>query len=120
MYAVDRVAAIVRPTKVMLEWLYSHPSKYDHVTLKNLQKDCIVLLVPAFDGPRQSLEYIKQIYQGIFEAELISWGVPESAWPENRDLSLFHQWFDVDFHSMIYDVAFIEENQQELACAEQD
>ena len=109
MFEVDRVAAIVRPTKAMLEWLCKTPNKYDPSTLRTLEEDCVVLMIPAFSGPKQSMEYIKQIYRGIFEAELISWGVPESAWPAKRDLELFLKWFKIEFHSSIYDVAFLQE-----------
>lgn len=109
MFEVDRVAVVIRPTAAMLEWLNQQPSSYDNVSLKNLQKDCAVILIPAFEGPRQSMEYIKQIYAGIFEAELISWGVPEKSWPKERSLDLFGQWFNIEFHSSIYDVAFSHE-----------
>lgn len=112
MFEIDRVAALVRPTEKMLGWLKTHPSRYDNMTLKNLQKDCIILLIPPFDGPKQAMEYIKQIYNGIFEAELISWGVPETAWPNNRSLEVFLEWFEVEFHSMIYDVAYLEESKK--------
>jgi hypothetical protein len=112
MFEVDRVAAVIKPTAAMFDWLKNHPSKYDSVTLESLRKDCIVLLIPAFDGPRQSMEYIKQIYKGIFEAELISWGLAEQSWPKNRSLEIFLQWFEIEFHSVIYDVAYAEETAQ--------
>ncbi len=109
MFEVDRIAAVVRPTKAMLEWLYTQPSQYDHVTLESLQEDCVVLLIPPFDGPKQSMEYIRQIYKGILEAELISWGVPESARPKDCTLDTFLKWFKVEFHSVIYDVMYLQQ-----------
>lgn len=109
MFEVDRIATVIRPTKAMLEWLYTQPSQYDHMTLENLQEDCVVLLIPAFDGPKQSMEYIKQIYKGILEAELISWGVPESSRPKDCSLELFLKWFKVEFHSVVYDVMYLQQ-----------
>lgn len=109
MFEVDRIAAVVKPTAVMLHWLNDCPLRKDHLILQDLRKDCLVLLVPEFDGPKQASEYIKSIFKPIFEAELISWGVPEHLWPENRDIELFKRWFDIEFHSMIYDVAYLEE-----------
>ena len=108
MFEVDRIAAVVRPKDAMLNWIKEHPSKFDSVTLKNLRKDCLTLLLPTFDGPKQATAYIEQIYLGIFEAELISWGIPKLAWPE-QTLELFNSWFDVEFHSMLYDIAYVEE-----------
>lgn len=109
MFEVDRIAAIIRPTTVMLEWVKEHPAKFDHVTLKNLQEDCVVLLIPPFDGPRQAQEFVKQIYKGIMEAELISWGIPEEHWPKDRSIALFHRWFNIEYHSSIYDVMYLQQ-----------
>ncbi|MFX7792728.1 hypothetical protein ABTK00_20025, partial [Acinetobacter baumannii] len=67
---------------------------------------------PGFDGPKQSMEYIKNIFDGVFEAELISWGIKEKDWPANRTFEMFRQWFDIEFHSLIFDVAYIQERQQ--------
>lgn len=109
MFEVDRVAAVIKPTHAMLDWINKQPSTYDSVSLKNLRKDCAIILIPAFDGPRQSMEYIKQIYEAIFKFELISWGIPEKHWPESLDLDLFLKWFEIEFHSSIYDVAYADQ-----------
>lgn len=109
MFEVDRIAAVVKPTVKMLEWLNNCPAQQEHLILQNLRKDCIVLLIPEFDGPRQASEYVKSIFQPIFEAELISWGIPENLWPKDIDIELFKSWFDIEFHSMLYDVAYLEE-----------
>lgn len=113
MFEIDRVAAVVKPTASMLEWLNNQPGQTDNLTLETLRKDCLVLLIPAFDGPNQALEYIKQIYRGIFEAELISWGVKKRDWPEDMSLERFNQWFELEFHSILYDVAYIEQREKE-------
>lgn len=109
MFEIDRIAVVIRPTAKMLEWLNGCPAQHDHLTIQNLRRDCIVLLIPEFDGPKQASEYIKTIFEPIFEAELISWGIPENLWPKERNLELFKVWFDIEFHSMIYDVAYLEE-----------
>ncbi len=109
MFEVDRVVAIVRPTAKLLDWLRNLPEPIDNLVIENLQKDCTVLLIPRFDGPRQAEAYIHQIYQGIFEGELAMWGVQKKFWPEQRDEKQFAEWFHIEFHSMIYDVAFLEE-----------
>ena len=109
MFEVDRIAAIIKPTAKMLEWLKNCSAKQEHLTLQNLRKDCIVLLIPDFEGPRQSSEYIKKVYSAIFKAELLSWQIDENLWPEDRNFDLFRDWFDVEFHSLVYDVAYLEE-----------
>ena len=78
MFEVDRISAVIKPTVKMLEWLNNCPAQQEHLTLQNLRRDCIVLLIPEFDGPKQAGEYVKGIFEPIFEAELISWGIPEN------------------------------------------
>ncbi len=106
MFAVDRIVTIIKPTSTMLRWL--NHSLAEPLTLQNLRKDCLTLLIPEFDGPRQALAYIESIFQPILEAQLIAFGIPQAIWPKQHDLELFTAWFDIEFHSMIYDVAYLE------------
>ena len=112
MFEIDRIAAVIKPTAKMLHFLNKCPSVEENINLTNLRKDCIVLLIPDFSGPKQATEYIKTIYSGIFDAELVSWGIPKEEWPSDRTLEMFKEWFDIEFHSMIYDVAYLEEKQK--------
>lgn len=109
MFEVDRVAAVIKPTAKMLEWLCSVSHQEETLILQDVRRDCMVLLIPEFNGPRQASEYIKTIFKPIFEAELIAWKIPKHLWPEKLDLDLFKSWFDLEFHSIIYDVAYLEE-----------
>ena len=110
MFEVDRVAAVIKPTKIMHEWISGNITKYENISLQQMQNDCAVLLIPSFDGPGQATAYIKQIYQNIWEAELTSWGVPKEQWPLKRSFELFQQWFSIEFHSNVFDLAFAEES----------
>jgi hypothetical protein len=112
MFEVDRIAVVIKPTVKMLEWLNTVSVQEETRILQHLRRDCMVLLIPEFDGPRQATEYIKTIFSPILEAELIAWDVPKHLWPEHRDLELFKSWFDIEFHSMIYDIAYLEDMAQ--------
>ena len=39
----------------------------------------------------------------LFEFQLASWTDDESAWPSDRDLKMFREWFRVDIHSVVID-----------------
>ncbi len=104
MFEVNRIAAIVKPTVKMLQWLKKNPNTTRDYTLADIRKDCTILLIPAFNGPREAKAYIDSIYKGIFDSELGSWGFPQSSWPQERTLERFHQWFDIDFHSIVFDI----------------
>ena len=120
MLIVDRIVAVVRPKQKMLEWLHKQPEVQANFSLQNLQTDCTALLIPPFESPRQAKEYIKQTYLGIFNGELISWGLPQESWPNNRTYELFTDWFTVEFHSVVLDMGYIEQQKEEQAKAAAD
>ncbi|MFN7096725.1 MAG: hypothetical protein ACK4PR_04110 [Gammaproteobacteria bacterium] len=109
MFIVDRIVAIIRPKQKMLQWLHDQPEVQANFSLQNLQTDCTALLIPPFESPRQAREYIKQTYQGIFEGELVSWGLPPTSWPKDRTYDLFNEWFNVEFHSVVLDMGYVEQ-----------
>ncbi len=104
MYEVKRVAAIIKPTEKMLSWVKKASPANHHMKLSTLRRDCTTLLLPAFKGPEQAKSFIQEIYTGIFENELASWGLRSPQWPEDRTYDLFNEWFEIEYHSMIYDI----------------
>lgn len=112
MFVVDRIVAVLRPTDKMLHWIKTLPHAPDVVTMKNLQTDCTALLLPTFESPRQADLYLKQICEGILESELIAWGIPTIDWPKVRDYALFKEWYKVEYHSIIFDAAYLEEQKK--------
>ena len=49
-------------------------------------------------------ELIQEFYQRIFDEQLSDWYTDEQGWPENRDVNMFKQWFEIEFHSMVFDL----------------
>ena len=41
----------------------------------------------------------------IRKFQLSSWTEDETAWPASRDLATFREWFRIDIHSVVVDVA---------------
>lgn len=106
MYIVDRIIAILRPKPALTTWFRTAKHNVDANTLRNLQHDSTVLMLPPFENPKQADAYIKQIFAGIFESELVSWGLDKSFWPE-IDYTRFSEWFGIEYHSVVFDVAFL-------------
>ena len=40
----------------------------------------------------------------FFEHSLNEWFTDETMWPKNRTRKMFHEWFDIEFHSMVWDM----------------
>jgi len=55
------------------------------------------------DTDEESLDYLKKIHKKIFDIELHGWCTDKKFWPKKRDVSLFIEWFDCEFHSEIFD-----------------
>ncbi len=104
MFAVERIVAVIKPTQNMLDFMQSLPNADEKRDLDQLRRDCTALLIPAFPGPKQAQRFIDRHYVGILNNEMESWDVPKQCWPQ-PSLDLFHQLFDVEFHSLVYDIA---------------
>ena len=44
-------------------------------------------------------------YDRLFESDLAAWYRDPSLWPEDRTWEMFCDWFEVEWHSMIFDTA---------------
>ena len=55
------------------------------------------------DTPEALDAWISLNYRVLFEAELEGWYTDEKLWPKEISLALFHQWFDVECHSVVED-----------------
>lgn len=109
MEMVNRVAVIIRPKPAFVDWLNAHPvlefNETDQLALDYLQKDCTVLLVPAEFSLEGALEWLADFKIAVLELELEGWLTQPEDWPAERTPELFDEWFALEAHSMIYDLA---------------
>ena len=61
--------------------------------------------MPEVDYEEDLQEWVEENFAWIFEFQLSAWTADESAWPTDRNLSMFKAWFSVDLHSVVVDVA---------------
>jgi hypothetical protein len=61
-------------------------------------------LLPEGVEEEDLLEWVEDNYTALFESQLSAWTEDESAWPAERDLKTFRQWFRVDLHGTVVDV----------------
>ena len=96
--------AIIKPKQPYLDWLMSLPDPPEDVTLEDARKDCTSVLIPEFPDNESALKFVLANYESIFRNELECWDGDESLWPSERTKELFLEWFDVEIHSMVYDL----------------
>lgn len=98
---INRSAVIVRPKQPYVDWATS----LDDSEIKPKRDgEQTIYLIPEYGDDKESSKILELVYDLIFEQELHGWHRREDAWPKNRSLSLFLDWFDVEFHSVIEDL----------------
>jgi hypothetical protein len=64
-----------------------------------------IYLVEDNDDLELDLEHVLEPhYAKIFEEELGAWHRVAADWPRRRDLATFLAWFEVDVHSLVFDL----------------
>lgn len=103
MFQINRSVAIIKPKQPFVDWANSVVDEDDQYSISDFSTDCSVILLPVVDSDEHAEAFIKDIFQDLFELELSSWIVVDEMWPENITYKMFLEWFDVEFHSMVFD-----------------
>ncbi len=48
-------------------------------------------------------DWLERNYNNLFESELEAWFEDPKLWPKNRTLDLFHEWFELERHTVVID-----------------
>jgi hypothetical protein len=105
--------SVARPSFVLIEhlspvldWIMRIDSNPPNITLEQLRHDQNAFLVSdALDGQEDAEKWVKRKWQMFFEGFLDEWYTEESWWPQKRTYKMFKDWFEVQYHSMVWDSA---------------
>lgn len=76
------------------------------MSLDKLRREQNAFLVPdSLDGQEDAEQWVYRRWKMFFESFLGEWYTVESWWPQQRTLKMFKEWFDVQYHSMVWDLA---------------
>lgn len=104
MRVVNRSAIVVKPKQPLVRWIQQvDPSAT--VTLREIIDDHSCYLAPEVLSRREQKEYLEQNHAAIFEQELRAWNQDRSTWPTPMTFTLFLEFFEITFHSLVYDMA---------------
>src|SRR5260370_26931580 len=104
MSEINRSLIILRPRQPFLDWVCSLYDESKDLTLESLNEDSTVYLIPEIWEDSDREEFLKTCYDILFEEQLEGWWTDEIAWPQQRDLKMFLDWFEVEFHSLVFDL----------------
>ena len=83
--------------------MLSLPESED-ITQSELNGNRTVYLLPDIESDKYPEVLLQEFYECHFEEQLSDWCTDEHAWPQHRALTMFKQWFDVEYHSIVLDL----------------
>jgi hypothetical protein len=100
---VNRSLLVIRPKEPFIQWLKNLPEPSE-VTVEECGQDATAFLIPDFEDDEERDEIITEFFPVLFDEALLEWWSDEKDWPKHRDLKMFYEWFQVDFHSLVLDL----------------
>jgi hypothetical protein len=110
MRVINRIAISITGAQPYVEWTRRNDAAADRgtLTVARARPYGTAVLLPELEAEEDVLEWIEDNHAWLFEFQLDAWTDDESAWPPTRDLKTFRDWFRVDIHSVVVDVADVE------------
>jgi hypothetical protein len=101
---INRCVVVVKPKHPFLSWANGLPDVRSKFTLDVVRSDTHAYLFPEYEMEDERVELLRENYEAIFEQELMGWCTNPQAHPDRRTFEMFLEWFEVEFHSMVFDV----------------
>jgi hypothetical protein len=116
MRIVNRTAVTVVGAEPYLEWTSARDADFASgpVRVAKTKSYGSAYLLPEFDAEEDILEWVEENFSWLFEFQLSAWTEDEAAWPQDRTLQMFREWFRVDIHSTVVDIGDDEIEGEEL------
>jgi hypothetical protein len=116
MRLVNRTAISIVGAQPYVEWTRKTDTtvERDPVSVPRATPFGTAVLLPEFELEDDVQEWVEENAGWLFEFQLSAWTDDESAWPATRDLKTFREWFRVDVHNVVIDVADTDIEGEEL------
>ena len=116
MRVVNRTAVTIAGAEPFLAWTRTRDADFNKgtLTVARTRAESAVFLLPEVEFEEDLQEWVEENFTWLFEFQLAAWTSDESGWPSIRDLKTFREWFRVDVHGTVVDVADDEIEGEEL------
>jgi hypothetical protein len=116
MRVINRTAVTITGAQPFIDWMRDTDADFNRgaVTVARSKAYGSAFLLPEFDLEEDVQEWVEENAVWIFELQLSNWTEMEDTWPPTRDLKTFRDWFRIDIHSLVVDVADDEIEGEEL------
>jgi hypothetical protein len=102
---INRAALVIKYRAPFIEWINDSDDDPNTgpISLADANADNQVYLIDLDDAEALD-EWLDLNFQLLFENELEAWYEDEELWPAERDRDRFDEWFEVECHTLLYDV----------------
>jgi hypothetical protein len=116
MRLINRTAVTIIGAQPYLDWTLRTDADANKgaVTVAHAKTYGSAFLLPEYDLEEDLQEWVEENAEWLFEFQLSAWSEDASTWPGTRDLKTFREWFRIDIHSVVVDVADDEIEGEEL------
>ena len=104
-FTLNRTVVLLVPKQPFLDWLNNVDPDDQTLTVDDLRDDNEVFLIPQFADNSDSEKWVEKRWDFLFEHMLMGWVEDEMAWPQDRSLAMFREWFDIEIHTMAWDLS---------------
>jgi hypothetical protein len=107
MRVINRTAVTITGAKPYVDWTLETDADANKgaITVARARTYGSAFLMPEFELEEDIQEWVEDNAIWIFEFQLGAWTDDETTWPPIRDLKSFREWFNIDIHSVVVDVA---------------
>lgn len=71
---------------------------------EHMREEPEVFLVPEFDDAASAQPVLEVSWPELFARMLEAWSTDEAAWPADRSLQTFMEWFEIQYFPIVSDV----------------
>lgn len=109
-YTLNRASVTLKPKRPLVDWLHKIDRSIGNDPIgahDPLNEPGDVFLIPGdevIDSREDAVKWIEKSWANFFEFELGKWVIDDQLWPKKRTLTLFREWFDIEYHSMVWDL----------------
>ncbi len=102
---VNRWGILVRAKQPYVDWANSFDDDGPTMTLDARRSIPTLYLVHEHEGADLRKLIVDWYWEAIFDLQLVSWMRDMSTWPENREVEMFYEWFEVELVTELVDLA---------------
>ena len=104
---INRAAVILKYKEPAVKWINDADPYNENpgISLESVNEENTIYLISNQDADSSTIlrKWLNLNYKALFESELEEWYTDEKLWPKKRDLKLFHEWFEIQCHTVIID-----------------